>query len=171
MPGRGCREVVLMAEVILPLTIRGLTPDDLPACAWSGISKPDLAAALDRASRGEIDYLVVCPPSGLPVAVGGVDYTLSAGAGTLYQLTVHGAVQSCGIGTLLIGAAEQGIRARGLGRAELAVEQDNPRARALYERLGYVAYGSRPEEWDEQAEDGSVSRYRTMCTLMRKEFG
>jgi ribosomal protein S18 acetylase RimI-like enzyme len=104
------------------------------------------------------------------VAVGGIDYMLSANAGTLYQLAVHGAVQSCGIGTLLIGAAEQRIRARGRHCAELAVEQNNPRAQALYERLGYVAYGSRPEEWDEQAGDGSVARYRTTCTLMRKEL-
>jgi ribosomal protein S18 acetylase RimI-like enzyme len=160
-----------MVEVVLPLTIRGLTRDDLPLCAWTGSPKSNFAAALDRADRGELDYLVICPPSGLPVAVGGVDYTLSAGAGTLYQLAVHGAVQSCGIGTLLIGAAEQRIRARGLHRAELAVEHNNPRARALYERLGYVAYGSRPEDRDEQADDGSVSGCRTVCTLMRKELG
>jgi ribosomal protein S18 acetylase RimI-like enzyme len=160
-----------MADVVLPLTIRGLTRDDLASCAWTGSPQSNFAAALDRADRGEVDYLVVCPPSGLPVAVGGIDYALSEGAGTLYQLAVHGAVQSCGVGTLLIGAAEQRIRARGLHRAELGVELTNPRARALYDRLGYIAYGSRPEEWGEQADDGSVRRYRTVCTLMRKELG
>lgn len=159
-----------MAEVVLPLTIRDLTRGDLPACAWTGLSKQDFATALERANRGEIDYLAVCPPSGLPVAVGGIDYTLSAGAGTLYQLTVHGALHSCGIGTLLTGAAEQRIRARGLHRAELAVEQINQRAQALYERLGYVACGSRPQAWDEPADDGSVTCRRTMCPLMRKEL-
>jgi hypothetical protein len=46
----------------------------------------------------------------------------------------------------------------------------NPRARALYERLGYVAYDRKPEAWDEEAEDGSVRRYETVCTLMRKEL-
>jgi hypothetical protein len=65
--------------------------------------------------------------------------------------------------------AEQRIRARGLHRAELGVEENNPRARALYERLGYVAYGSAPESWD--APDGSVVRYEIVCTLMRKELG
>jgi RimJ/RimL family protein N-acetyltransferase len=50
------------------------------------------------------------------------------------------------------------------------VEECNPRARALYERLGYVAYGSAPESWDEDAPDGSVVRYETMCTLMHKEL-
>jgi len=66
--------------------------------------------------------------------------------------------------------AEQRIRARGLHRAELGVEECNLRARALYERLGCVAYGSAPESWDEDAPDGSVVRYETVCTLMRKEL-
>lgn len=50
------------------------------------------------------------------------------------------------------------------------MEENNPRARALYERLGYAAYGRQPESWDVEAEDGSVTRYETMCTLMRKEL-
>jgi ribosomal protein S18 acetylase RimI-like enzyme len=79
-------------------------------------------------------------------------------------------LQSCGIGTLLIQAAERRIRARGLHRAELGVEENNPRARTLYERLGYNAYGRKPEAWDEEAPDGSVTRYETVCTLMRKEL-
>jgi ribosomal protein S18 acetylase RimI-like enzyme len=104
------------------------------------------------------------------VALGGIDYAKNPRAGTLWQLAVHGALQSCGIGTLLIQAAEHRIRARGLHRAELGVEECNPRACALYERLGYAAYGREPEAWDEQAEDGSVRRYETVCTLMRKEL-
>lgn len=59
---------------------------------------------------------------------------------------------------------------RGLHRAELSVEESNPRARALYERLGYVACGSRPDAWDEDAPDGTVRRYETITTLMRKEL-
>jgi hypothetical protein len=86
------------------------------------------------------------------------------------QLAVHGAPQSCGIGAILIQAAEQQIRARGLDRAELGVEERNPRARALYERLGYLAYGREPASWDEEASDGSLTRYETICTLMRKEL-
>jgi GNAT superfamily N-acetyltransferase len=169
---REWQEVVLMAGIVLPLTIRDLTRQDLPSCAWSGSGRhlASIAQALDRAECGEVEYLGVCPPSGLPVAPGGIDYTLNPGAGTLWQLAVHGALQSCGIGTLLIGAAEQRIRTRGLHRAELAVEECNPRARALYERLVYVAYGSKPESWGVDAENGSVTRYATVCTLMRKEL-
>jgi ribosomal protein S18 acetylase RimI-like enzyme len=161
-----------MAEVVLPLIVRDLTTADLPLCAWSGspIHLASIARALERASRGEVDYLAVCPPSGLPVALGGIDYAEHPGAGTLWQLAVHGALQSCGIGTILIQAAEQRILARGLHRAELGVEERNPRARALYDRLGYVAYGRAPESWDEQALDGTIIRYETVCTLMRKEL-
>lgn len=81
VPGK----VVLMTEVVLPVTIRDLTRQDLPSCAW-GVSAWDLARlgrALERAERGEVDYLAVCPPSGLPVALGGVDCTLGPGAGHL----------------------------------------------------------------------------------------
>jgi ribosomal protein S18 acetylase RimI-like enzyme len=161
-----------MPEVAVPLTIRDLTVEDLPECAWSGSRSHlvSVAEALERARLGEVDYLAACPPSGLPVAIGGVDYARVPGAGTLWQLSVHGALQSCGIGTILIQAAEQRIRSRGLHRAELGVEESNPRARALYERLGYVAYGREPDAWDEEAPDGSISRYETMCTLMRKEL-
>jgi len=161
-----------MPEVVLPLTVRDLTAEDLPDCAWSG-SPTHLAVvadALERARLGEVDYLAACPPSGLPVAIGGVDYAKIPGAGFLWQFAVHEALQSCGIGTILIQAAEQRIRARGMRQAELAVEECNPRARALYERLGYVAYGREPAAWDEEAPDGSITRYETVCTLMRKEL-
>lgn len=165
-------ELVVMVEVALPLIVRDLTTEDLPSCMWAGTSLflAHVAETLERAGRGEVDYLAVCPPSGRPVALGGVDYTRKPGAGTLWQLSVLGALQSSGIGTILIGAAEQRIRARGLHRAELSVEECNPRARALYERLGYLVYGSEPDSWDEEDPDGSVTRYHTVCTLMRKEL-
>jgi ribosomal protein S18 acetylase RimI-like enzyme len=161
-----------VTKVVIPLVVRDLTPEDLPGCRWSGsaLHLASIARALERARHGEVEYLAACPPSGLPVGLGMIDYAANVGAGMLEQLSVHGALQSCGIGTILIQAAEQRILARGLNRAELGVEENNPRARALYERLGYVAYGSAPDSWDEQAPDGSVFRYETVCTLMRKEL-
>src|SRR5262245_22856623 len=101
-----------MPEIVLPLTIRPATADDRAGCAWSGSGA---ASSVDRALRGELDYLVVCPPTGFPVAMGG-------------------------IGTLLIQAMEDRIRDRGLSRAELGVDERVPRPQALYERLGYVPY-------------------------------
>jgi ribosomal protein S18 acetylase RimI-like enzyme len=163
---------MLMPDVVVQLTIRDLTRGELPSCTWSGSVTylAHVAQALERAERGEVEYLALCPPSNLPVAIGGIDYAVTPGAGTLWQLTVHPALRSCGIGTILIRAAEQRIRARGLHRAELGVEEANPRARALYERLGYLAYDRKPEAWDEEAADGSITRYETVCTLMGKQL-
>jgi ribosomal protein S18 acetylase RimI-like enzyme len=45
-----------------------------------------------------------------------------------------------------------------LSVAQLDVEVDNPRARTLYERLGYREVGRRPASWDVEDPDGSTSR-------------
>ncbi|WP_222936758.1 GNAT family N-acetyltransferase [Streptomonospora sp. PA3] len=162
-----------MAEagrITVPVRVRDLSEADLAYCGWSG-APPHLEAvraALERARSGDVEYLAVCPPSDLPVAIGGVDYAPDPDAGTLWQLAVHPALRSLGLGTRLVGAAEQRIRARNRGWARLSVEQDNHRARALYARLGYTPCGTRPESWDVQDADGSVRRYETVCTLMRK---
>ncbi|MEU6625136.1 N-acetyltransferase [Streptomyces litmocidini] len=161
-----------MIDVVLRLSARDLVHADLASCGWAGSDHhlAGVARQLDRARAGEVDYLAVCPGTNIPVAKGGVDYQVKEGVGTLWQLAVHPALQSCGIGTFLVEAAELRIRNRGLRQAELAVEESNLRARALYQRLGYVAYDRRPDSWDEQAPDGSLRRHETMCTLMRKEL-
>lgn len=157
-------------SISLPLTVRDLTDDDLGSCHWAGTPThlAHVSAALDRARRGDVEYLAICGPPGLPIAIGGIDYAARNMAGTLWQLVVHPALRSCGLGTALVGAAEERIARRGLRRAELGVEESNPRARALYERLGYVAYGSEPDSWTAEGPDGSLTTYETVCTRMRK---
>jgi ribosomal protein S18 acetylase RimI-like enzyme len=159
-----------MAEVVINFAVRDLTPEDLQWCEWSGtaLHLTMVAHELERAKAGDVDYLAVCPPSDQPMAIGGVDYQANPGAGTIWQLGTHPALQSCGLGTILIKAAEQRIVARGLNRAELRVEETNPRARALYERLGYAAYDRLPDSWDEQGPDGEIRLFETICVLMRK---
>lgn len=160
-------------EVKLPIHVRDLTHADLPHCTWSGSALHLLVVEneLDRAAAGMADYLAVCAvKSDLPLAIGGIDYELAPGAGSIHQLATMPALQSCGLGTILIAAAEERIRRRGLVRAELGVEQDNPRARALYERLGYVVFDTRPDSWDEEAPDGTIRRYETVCAIMAKEL-
>ncbi|PZG13428.1 GNAT family N-acetyltransferase [Nonomuraea aridisoli] len=161
-----------MPAITLKLSVRDLTHDDLASCGWAGppMHLAHVASALDRRRAGEIDYLAVCPPTGHPVAVGGVDYALVGDAGTLWQLTVHPALRSCGIGSVLIRALERRVMDRGLRRAELSVEEDNPRARKLYERLAYVPCGQRLEAWDTEGPGGAPVRYETLCTVMRKDL-
>lgn len=161
-----------MVELVVPVSVRDLSADDLTNCAWAGtpIHLTYVRTAVERAQRGEVDYLAICPPSDLPVAIGGIDYSLDSQAGTLWQLMVHPALRSCGLGTRLIKEAEQRIRARGWCWSRLSVEDDNPRAQALYKRLGYVAYDRQRETWNIEADDGTITRHETVCTLMRKSL-
>ncbi|GAA1565899.1 GNAT family N-acetyltransferase [Kribbella hippodromi] len=161
-----------MPEIVVPLTIRPLTHDDLPAMAWYGrpTALASVTEAINRAGRGEVDYLAVCTPSGRPVAVGGADYTKPPDAATIWQLSVLEPLQSCGIGTLLIHALEDRIRARGLTCAEIGVDINASRPQALYERLGYSVTGSEPASWNQESPDGTVTLYETQITLLRKEL-
>jgi hypothetical protein len=57
-----------VTEIVVPLTIRDLTPGDLPSCAWwvPAWDHAQLGKTLERAQRGEVDYLAVCPPLACP---------------------------------------------------------------------------------------------------------
>ncbi len=158
--------------VQMHLTVRDMEEADLPhlACFYSRLGLDKMPAELDRARRGVIDHLVVCTREGLPVAKGAVNYEEKPGAGVICTLSVRAELRSLGIGTVLIGASEDRIRARGLPRAEISAEENNPRALALYERLGYVVYGTEPDSWDHEAEDGTVQLYETTCTMLRKDL-
>jgi RimJ/RimL family protein N-acetyltransferase len=52
-----------------------------------------------------------------------------------------GPLRGRGIGTALIRAAEDSARQLGHGRLSLGVGVDNPQARRLYERLGFLDWG------------------------------
>lgn len=70
--------------VSVRLHVRDLLARDLPACTWSGSATHlrHVEQELVRATAGEVDYLAVCTAADLPVAIGGVDYRVSEGAGT-----------------------------------------------------------------------------------------
>ncbi|TDD59055.1 GNAT family N-acetyltransferase [Kribbella antibiotica] len=159
-----------MYDVVVPMTIRGLTVDDLPTLGESPSKLVSMEIELQRAERGEVDYLAVCTPNGQPVGYGAVDFLKPPGGATLYQLTVLEQFQSCGIGTILIQALEQSIRARGIAFAELGIDDASPRPRALYERLGYVVSGTELGSWQIDTPAGPA-RYETTITLFRKPLG
>lgn len=159
-----------MPEVVIPLTVRDLTLEDRPRLGEPPTKLVAMAKELERVPLGEADYLAVCTPSGQPVGFGAVDYTKPLGGATLNQLTVVEALQSCGIGTILVRALEERILARGLRLAELGIDDASPRPQRLYERLGYVVSGTEIGSWDTDAPDGSVVRYETTITLLRKQL-
>ena len=167
----GLRRMIL-AGGIQQLTIDDLRADEVAGLTWSGNQAHlrSVAAALDRAAQGLEDYLVVRAPADQPVAKMRVDYTSEDDTGLFSQLATMDQLQGLGIATMLIAAAEQRVRARGLAFAALGVEDDNPRARRLYERLGYQASDRRPASWEYEDDDGVLRLYETTLTMLQKRL-
>jgi ribosomal protein S18 acetylase RimI-like enzyme len=168
------REVrrIIDAEGTWALLVDDLQSTDLAVLEWSGSAAHvrHVAAALERALAGEVEYLAVRAPTGEPIAVGGIDYTKREDAGTLWQLVTHPGLRGLGVGTRLIRSAEDRIRARPRAWAVLGVEENNPRARALYLRLGYEAFGQEAESWEQETADGEIELYETTVLLLRKHL-
>ena len=101
-------------------------------------------------------------------ARGEIDYLKRPGIAQIGSLAVHSLVQSQGIGSLLIEVTEDRARARGCSSTVVGIEEDNPRAERLYQRLVYAVVGSEPDEWEELSPDGTVETHRAMCTLLSK---
>lgn len=152
------------------LKVSDLTKNDFADVAWAGgpLHLESISKALDRAGSGEVEYLAVRAPNGAPISIGGIDYKAHEGAGTLWQLVTRGELRGLGIGTRLIEEAERRIRERGLAGAMLGVEDNNPRARALYERLGYRPVGREKASWPRQGDDGQIEMYETEETILSK---
>ncbi|MFX4273787.1 GNAT family N-acetyltransferase [Propionibacteriaceae bacterium Y1685] len=133
----------------VPLTVRDLELDDVADLEWSGSQAhmTTIATSIARAFDGETRMLGVARPGGMLIACGGLDLTRHPGQGFLWMLSVHQAWQSLGVGTVLITALEDAARAENLDQVGLTVEHDNPRAVALYRRLGYEGHHSVLDEW------------------------
>jgi GNAT superfamily N-acetyltransferase len=71
------------------------------------------------------------------------------------QVYVSAAYRGTGAAALLIGEAERQVRANGHRKAWLAVVAGNARARAFYERAGWVDEG--PFDYGAAAEDGPIA--------------
>lgn len=81
-------------------------------------------------------------------------------------------MQSQGIGTSLITAAEAMIRDRGYVQVGLGVEISNQRAQRLYERLGYRDWGlgTYHDRWVEVDDDGREISHDDPCIYLLKSL-
>lgn len=133
----------------LRLRFRDLEAPDLADLDWSG--GPEhlraVADALTAAYAGDVSLLVGTLANGRLVAMGGVDFRTDPASGRLWMLAVDERFQGLRIGTRLIGQLEDRIIVEGRSQARLSVELDNPRAAALYRRLGYTETGPALDRW------------------------
>lgn len=98
------------------------------------------AAFLARQAAGDAVYLVAWLG---PVPVGTGVVRWAGGRPEITNLQVPPERQGRGVGTALVRAAEDVVRSRGHAQVVIGVAEDNPRAAALYERLGYRDTGER----------------------------
>lgn len=159
-------------QAVDSLVVDDLKIEDLPHVEWAGgqYHLKAIKKALDRVSEGEVEYLTVRAPNGNPVSIGGIDYSAHEGAGTLWQLATRGELIGLGLGSRLIAAAEERIRRRGVSKAMIGVEDNNPKARALYERLGYMPASREKSSWQYQDEGGQIKLYETELTVLEKRL-
>jgi ribosomal protein S18 acetylase RimI-like enzyme len=152
----------------LTLTVRDLQPEDLAGLDWSGGQQhvDAIAARLQASFAGDAALVVAALPNNRLVATGVVDFTTDPAYGLIMMLAVHELVQSLGLGSIVIEALEQRIRERGLAQARIDVEHDNPRAAALYRRLGYREAGTVLDSWPV----AGGRTYVTICTVMKKSL-
>lgn len=154
------------------LTIDNLTISDLENIFWSGSATHVryVKEALERAEKGEVDYLAVRDSNGIPISIGGVDYISHPNTGTMWQLVTKESVRGLGIGTKLIKALEQKIKDRKINLAMVGVEDTNLGAKSLYERLGYKVCGQEEDSWEEEDQYGNKSIHKARVILLSKNL-
>lgn len=79
-------------------------------------------------------------------------------------------LRSRGIGTELIRAAERLAGERGLTVVGIGVGKDNPRAAALYARLGYHPLVDYTDRWSYEDHDGTTRECVDACTFLVKDL-
>jgi GNAT superfamily N-acetyltransferase len=78
-------------------------------------------------------------------------------------------LRSRGIGTALIRAAEELAAERGITAVGIGVAKDNPRAAALYARLGYEPLIDYCDRWSYETDDGRLRDCVDECVFLVKD--
>lgn len=88
----------------------------------------------------------------------------------IYRLEVLEQHRSGGIGQRIIEALEDEARARSYRAISLGVGHENPRAYALYQRLGYqnTSLDAYYDEYDYPLSDGEVGHAKDLCRYLVK---
>lgn len=162
-------------HLFLDCCVRGVRPDDLPRLEWFGTHahlRNMEEANLRDVEAGAKLWLVAeansFPIGHLKINLRVEDPLRGNPRGYLFALRVFEPFQGLGIGTALIQAAEQTLRARGFRYVSIAVARENRRARRLYQRLGYTIYREEIGRWQYVDLEGRLQRMEEPEYLMDK---
>ena len=166
--------------MIESLIIRHATRDDLPSLEWDGQFthfRHLFAQAFHRAEEGEaVLWVAELPPTGLIgqlfVQLESHQTELADGSSRayIYSFRVQQPYRGAGIGTLLMNNAETDMRKRGYHRITLNVGRDNPDARRLYMRFGYIVVADDPGRWSYLDHNGHRRHVNEPSWRMEKEL-
>ena len=123
-----------------------MTPVDLPeslreeaVALWHecGLTRPwnDPYADLDRALAGESSTVLAVLSDGALLGTAMVGH--DGHRGWVYYVAVAPSAQGSGLGRVLMAAAEEWVRLRGIPKLQLMVRSANTRVLGFYDRLGY----------------------------------
>lgn len=150
-------ETEVTARWVQEVEIRSAREEDLPAMEWEGEFTHFRRLYLDAYRRAQrqlsLIWLAVLPDARL---VGQVFIQLNSerpemadgrDRAYLYGFRIRPAFRGQGLGTRMMNFIEDDLRWRGYTRLTLNVAVDNPRARSLYSRLGFVVVAHEPGIW------------------------
>lgn len=160
--------------------IRHVSRDDLPALEWEGEFshfRHIFSEAFRLMQLGDVIMWVADLPSfGLigqlfiqlygPRQLRTSDETYAY----IYGFRVRPIYRGKGIGSLLLDKAETDLVQRGFLRITLNVAQDNPDARRLYERRGYIVTAPEPGIWSYLDDKGQRQFVNEPAWRMEKRF-
>jgi myo-inositol-1-phosphate synthase len=156
----------------LPVTIRACREADLPQLEWFGAfthHRTIIREAFELQRLGEV-VMLVAEAGGFPIAQAWLDLRprLETSFPMVWAVRVLEPFQGAGVGTRLMAALEEEAAALGFHGLELGVEQDNGRARAFYERLGWRVTGERRETYGYATPDGEGVSHELCEWVMAK---
>lgn len=161
--------------IVLPVTIRTVSADDLPHLEWYGLHTPhrEIIAHAYGMQQSGTGAMLVAEVNGFPVGQVCIDFARKRhqGRATLWALRVFAPFRGQGLGARLVVAAERVAVARGFRHAELGVDRDNARVLPFYERLGYEACGTESGQYSYRTPDGVLVRVPIDQWLLHKMLG
>lgn len=164
----------------VPPHIRSLRREDLPAVGAALPVAPYRTHADDLEShRAGVVTALVAWQDAMPLGAGFIHWwgprnaliaSLLPGCPEIFRLEVLPEHRSKGVGAALVQHLEALASARGLASVGLGVGLANPRARALYERLGYRPAATPPyvDRCLQPGPDGCPVLFEEPCLLMAK---